>query len=746
MSVLLFPRIYFKGYMGWDPPTSNNNDYLPVYDIPDAALDWDYLGTQGITPDNFREIFRPWMIKPHVDSCPDPNAGPSDTCQSNPTSHMASRWDYYGGGGCWFVDYEAGGKRTLTTGGDKAYNTPASPSDPIIGQSVTISGNTFGGRESYARLVDVNPSSPWSSQIIFATLGVGDFISGPQYLKMHSRSFMAPRNIAGDLIIAGAIGVVFQTTMPFDSLSLNNAGNSELLNELIQAMRQPGAQGLMFRFSAYNTLYYQNGIYNDIPQQPRTCDELTTLYENGEVFMNPAYSQVVGVFGVWKTGELSTTRGGHFLVPNAKATPISQPSTETELQKDDVVGVAGHAGLVFSQASRTADSASSGPPLAFGTVTAEVDFDNNLVSLDLINTIPEFASDGTKFDYGPITVGVLSSSGAFNPIGSFGFDQYNKEAYEAKAGIVDVPFQAGVTAQDVQTWLANGKMALQVQNQYASLERVLTAETDSRGIYLDQCRVTEFKVQVRYKNRLPPAGTQIKLAQYYPWQLNVGSGQWVLFGAEPPKSQQTNPVCAATPEAEYLHFLDGDIIDVDGNGFATVRIGYLNPGFPTIAFYPFLPGEPQPAPQSEVTFGFTDYSTYTIGNAYYTVARVMPNDNALPQQFVNRWNGTGSYAGQPKYDRTLTWQFIYNNILYVYDMLYPVMDQFMPLGNLGRVEGAIDQLVTMVSEDWVEKSTLYMPVTRELSAAKRLILETWGNLVIRRYPQQDLPPITIQCD
>ncbi|HKF57663.1 MAG TPA: hypothetical protein VKJ45_19555 [Blastocatellia bacterium] len=31
MSVLSFPRIYFNGYMAWDPPTANNKDYMPVY-------------------------------------------------------------------------------------------------------------------------------------------------------------------------------------------------------------------------------------------------------------------------------------------------------------------------------------------------------------------------------------------------------------------------------------------------------------------------------------------------------------------------------------------------------------------------------------------------------------------------------------------------------------------------------------------------------------------------------------------
>ena len=124
----------------------------------------------------------------------------------------------------------------------------------------------------------------------------------------------------------------------------------------------------------------------------------------------------------------------------------------------------------------------------------------------------------------------------------------------------------------------------------------------------------------------------------------------------------------------------------------------------------------------------------------------MPADNSLVQQFVDCWNATGSYTGQPQYNRMAAWNFIYQNILYVYDMLYPLMDQFMPLGNLERVEGAIDQLMTMVADDWMNGSTLYMPVTRDLSAGKRLILEAWGNLVSSKYPRQPLQPIPVPCD
>jgi hypothetical protein len=54
-------------------------------------------------------------------------------------------------------------------------------------------------------------------------------------------------------------------------------------------------------------------------------------------------------------------------------------------------------------------------------------------------------------------------------------------------------------------------------------------------------------------------------------------------------------------------------------------------------------------------------------------------------------------------------------------------------------------ILERISETIVD-TTSFMPVTREMSAAKRLILETWGGLVLAGFPQQDLPPIAVPCD
>jgi hypothetical protein len=78
-------------------------------------------------------------------------------------------------------------------------------------------------------------------------------------------------------------------------------------------------------------------------------------------------------------------------------------------------------------------------------------------------------------------------------------------------------------------------------------------------------------------------------------------------------------------------------------------------------------------------------------------------------------------------------------------MLYPAMDQIIPLGNQQKVQDNINVILQRISETIVD-TTGFMPVTREMSAAKRLILETWGGLVNTDFPQQPLQPITVPCD
>src|SRR2546423_6992543 len=217
-------------------------------------------------------------------------------------------------------------------------STQPATNDPIIGGPVVISGDIGGPGENPGRLVDTNPSSPWSSQIYFGQLlfGSGDsIVSGPRAYRMHSR-WLNPFRILDfqDAPLtqpAASIGVCFQTCIPFAEVNWPNASTSNLIIALQQAAEQPGALGIMVGFTGYVNVYFVNGIFNGISAQPRNYAELAAALatawdawnNNGDTsqfFANPCYSHIVGAVGVWNECELATVPGGRCL---SAGTPVA---------------------------------------------------------------------------------------------------------------------------------------------------------------------------------------------------------------------------------------------------------------------------------------------------------------------------------------------------------------------------------------------------------------------------------------
>jgi hypothetical protein len=707
MSVLSFPRIYFKGFMEWDPCTFNNNDWsaFQTYNATGAALNWSYLYQlqPPITQANLASTFRPWAISLQDDDSDSPSG-----------KRVPAEWNMFGTHGVRFVQYED--KTTIITGGLVGYNQPAT-NDPIIGGPVVIHGDIGGQGQNPGRLVDTNPVSPWSSQIYFGQLVFGSgtaAFSGPRAYRMHSR-WLNPFRIysqASSLTApASSIGVCFQTCIPFGEMTWPAAGASPLVATLQQAASQPGALGVMVRFTAYVNLYFMNGILNGIGAQPRDYPSLATALaaaweawnqsgDTSKFFSNPCYSHVVGTIGVWNDGELASVPGGRWLAP---ATPVSPQSGS------DVVRlpprIMGH-----ELKANISNIAGSANPVLLGPAAANVDYDAQLISLDFSGAIPELGTPGawpsnlTKANFGQLTLGVMTD-GNFTPVTTIDYNQYQRSAYEASAGIIDIPFPNSSTGALLQS----GALAIQVPSnpsQPALLEQSYTAETDTRGIYLDQNGQAEFQVMVCQKGT-PSAGASVLLAQY-----------------------DSNLNLVPSNQTQFVEFLNGNvmiinaggivtfvtILTTDGSGNAIAGIGAQNAGFPVIAFFPYSDGDalPQPPP----TFNFID-------NAFYTTVRVLPFDDLVPQSFVDLWN-----ASQ---DQAAAWNFIYGQILYVYDMLFNVMLEYVNLGDQQAVEGSIGSIWSAISQESAMESTYAMPITRDMSAGKRLTLQLWIYLVANQY-------------
>jgi hypothetical protein len=711
MSVLSFPRIYFKGYMGWDPCTFNNNDWsmFPTYDPTNAALNWGFLATQNppITPENFTTTFRPWAITLQPDNVDSPSG-----------ARIPAEWNMFGTHGVSFVQYN----NLITTiiGGDLGYKQPVT-SDPIIGGPVSINGD---GGSGPGRLVDTNPTSPWSSQIYFGQLafGSGDSgFSGPRAYRMYSRWLNPNRIYSTDQFLtspASVIGVCFQTCIPFDQVTWPSTDASQLITALQQAASQSGALGIMMRFTAYVNVYFMNGILNNTTAQPRDYPTLANImasawdawYNNGDTsqfFSNPCYSHIVGVVGVWNEGELASVPGGRCLAAGTAVTPLG-------LAAADKSTVAPRRELIVGHEVKANAIAAAGSPVPLGPVAANIDYNASLISLDLSGAIPEngtpgmWPSDLTKADFGPLTLGVMTYEG-FTPIVDISYEQYQQSAYEASAGIIDIPFPDSGTGPLLQS----STLAIQVQGQNALLEQGYTAETDTRGIYLDEGGVSDFDVMVCQMGA-PSPNTNLMVVKY-DGNLNLiptNQPQYVNFT----NGEQT---IINVPNGNQYVSTYVSIYETDQNGNATVGIEAQNPGFPVLAFLPF---SGDILPQPSLSYDFTD-------DAFYTTVRVLSFDDSIPQEFVDLWNGTG--------DQAQAWNFIYFQILYVYDMLFNVMLEYVNLGSQQAVEQNISSIWSAISQESAAESTYAMPITRDLSAGKRLTLQLWIYLVANNYNVPD---------
>jgi hypothetical protein len=423
MSVLAFPRLYFQGYLSWDPNVTNNSSRV-----------WDPVNVNvklpaGVTPATYQQY-----IIDHASALGD--------------------WNVYGSHACDFVQYQ--GFTTQVTGGSLGSGTITS--DPVVGQPLSMQG----------RLVDLDPRRVDTSQYFFDQFSIGSAISGPCAQRMHSRWINFSRNLNVDrdprIQIAGIAAVAWQTTLPTATLQLNAAG-SPLLEGFRQSLLQSNVQGLMVRFTVYRTLYFQNGVFNDIAQAPQTMADLQKMYEQGLMFSNPAYSVVTGAVGLWLDNEVPSVPGGRYLPP---------------------------------------DGGSQNPD-GLGPVVAEYNAAAKLLSLDFGSAIPETNYDLDKQDFGTL---IVSADGT--QVATITPDQYGKAAYQATGGIIDVPIADGTAIAGLLT--ITGTVGGSTVELYS--ESNFSAQTDTKNMYLDEGGSMQVSVYVTERGQPALAGTLVQVAQY----------------------------------------------------------------------------------------------------------------------------------------------------------------------------------------------------------------------------------------
>ena len=331
----------------------------------------------------------------------------------------------------------------------------------------------------------------------------------------------------------------------------------------------------------------------------------------------------------------------------------------------------------------------SGTTAALGPAKARVDAARRVVAVDFISTFPELDANLEKADFGTLKLQARGADGKITPIADIPFSAYNKQAYESSGGVSEFPLPAGVGAGSLDNLGALELIQPISGDTIAVLrESQFEAESDDRCVYIDEGQTVPATVVVTSKGAPAPGSMHLLTTQY-----------------------DSNGNLLAVPLVQVVDGggspFPGNIVPVT-NAKASFGIRSLSPGACFLVFYPFTDIPPTNIPQTGIPFPAT----------FYIAIRMLPFDDALERNTP---------------DSQLSWSFIYTKVLRVFDLVYPVMSLVRNLHDRNVVEAMAEQLKFAISLDTFE-STLYMPITRDLSAGKRKLLQRWVNLLPNNVP------------
>ncbi len=328
-------------------------------------------------------------------------------------------------------------------------------------------------------------------------------------------------------------------------------------------------------------------------------------------------------------------------------------------------------------------------PQWLAPAAAVVDRERSVVALDIAASFPETDKTLEKANLGSFVL-KCHCPGEDKPlfVGRLTYQDYDRAAYLANGGVVEFGFEP-----DKGDKIAAGRLELLSESKGQDLclvEEPHYVESDDRGCYVEQDGETE--IVLRAFAAGAPAGAPLpaRLVQY--------DNSWTRI--DDPDDRIVELLAAdGTP-------LPCGMVTVAPEG-TTVRLRSLHAGICNIVY---LVGDDTPAPPSIRQFGWM--------TRHFSVVRALPFDNELE-------SGTS--------DSELSWHFIYTKVLKLYDKIYPIMSVVRDLEDRNVVDAMANQIRFAIDESRFP-STLYMPITRELSAGKRKLLLRYLNLLPNRVP------------
>ncbi len=338
-------------------------------------------------------------------------------------------------------------------------------------------------------LVDCEPYGAFSSQLFFNDMSFGIpggcRIYGKRITRFTDRYINFSRNPSNNMI-AGVASVTWQTVFPKDTGLLIDAYDSPALQAFEAAMQDRDVLGVMVRWNSYRTVYYDDPTLSNGSAATRAAGQaLQAKLNDGGWQPNPARSLIVGTVGLWRRDDPIHEPGDRALL----ATGVTLPDHPSP--------------------------ANGGPAVA----TAHVRINDDRISIDLSNSMPDANRDPEKIDLGDLTLVATDPppAVAIMEVATIPFSQYDQAAYLRTSGIVDIPIPSGMAAT-----LRNRDLSLQSGNgQTLMNEEPLRAIPEQPNLYINEGDTANISVRVYNRGVVAGPGVLVTM-QPFPFHFAVG--------------------------------------------------------------------------------------------------------------------------------------------------------------------------------------------------------------------------------
>lgn len=511
MSVLNFPRVYFSGEIAWDPVTTNNYLSAAPNGQPPTEPNNGPVAEAGYDEGGARTQLDGVAVTPAT----------VDAFRKAAAAEIvpSGNWNPHGTYRSPFFDARVSGV-DLGNGLDRT--------DSFVSAPVNFTG----------MLVDCEPYGAFSSQLFFDEISLGILggcrILGKRVTRISDRFINFNANPFNNMI-AGVASVMWQTCFPKQAMLDIDVFDSKVLSALDQAMDQPDVLGLMLRFVTYRTVYYDDPtLENGSPLTGLAGQHLMERIQAGGFQPNPARSLLRGTVGLWLAGECPTEASDRTLIATQNAIP----------------------GQLEPQ---------YGGPIV-GTVFAS--FNAHGIALDLSNAIPCTDRVPNKFDLGPlqlIAVGPPPQVASLL-VAEIQPDQYDRAAFDATSGIVDIPLDPGLIASirdnDLKLRSADGTV-------YA-VEQAVRPVPMVPNLYVNQGEAATATVQVYVRGEIAGAGLSVTMSNMLATDASGVTAQTNEYGQIVFNLDTAQPTVAGYV---FQNTLEASL--PIGNGFSPMTVPYM---------------------------------------------------------------------------------------------------------------------------------------------------------------------------